>query len=76
MGIYNSTKTTKQICLYVFCNANIRNNFAISKFFMKKNENILEIFENAMVLGKNSCIFVYSYSPSPLVGIRIQPGGG
>lgn len=32
----------------------------------KNNENISKIFENAMVLGKNSCIFVYSHSPSPL----------
>jgi hypothetical protein len=32
----------------------------------RNNENNLKIFENAMVFGKNSCIFVYSHSPSPL----------
>jgi hypothetical protein len=66
MGIIFCTKTTKRICVYVFYNANIRNNFAFSKFFLKKNDIIFKIFENTMVLDKNSCIFVYSHSPSPL----------
>jgi hypothetical protein len=68
-------KGTLKMPLYILYTTNIRNFFAFSKFFFKKNENILKMLENTIVFAKKSCIFVCSLSPSPLSASETTIGG-